>query len=445
MKTLPQFVISAPTSNAGKTTISLGLMRLLERKGLKPQPFKCGPDYIDPKFHQLSANKESINLDLYMMPQDHLKDVYHRNLKEAGCGIVEGVMGLFDGAKKDLGSTAQLAKTLDIPVILVVDAKAVAYSVAPLLYGFKNFDPKVTIAGVIFNRVNTQSHFTFLKEACEDVGLEALGYVPFIEDVQIPSRHLGLSIENIHSYERVMDLIADKMEETVDWEKLLEISKKEVLPFNSDKTISTDNVKIAVALDDSFNFIYKENINALRSLGDVQFFSPIYEEQVPEADLLYFPGGYPECNLDRLAGNISFLNSLKDYAERGGRIFAECGGLMYLGQSIIDKEGKEYAMAGIFDFKTSMAQSKLHLGYREIHLNGKNLKAHEFHYSTMENDHDTDSIGYMKNARGMEVNTKLYRKANCVATYAHIYFADQVSLEAMLELFGLSACDTRII
>ena len=209
------FLIGAATSNSGKTTFTMGLLRALRDRGLKVQPYKCGPDYIDTMFHEIASGRESVNLDTYMASEEHVKDVFQRYGEDADVRIVEGVMGLFDGYDKSKGSSAEIAMLLDIPVILVVNAKSVAYSVAPLIYGFKHFNPKLKIAGVVFNMVASENHFAFLKQACEDAGVPCLGYMLRNRDLIIPGRHLGLTIEAREETEELISLAAKEVEEHV--------------------------------------------------------------------------------------------------------------------------------------------------------------------------------------------------------------------------------------
>ena len=209
------FLIGAATSNSGKTTFTMGLLRALRDKGLKVQPYKCGPDYIDTMFHEIASGRESVNLDTYMASDEHVKEVFQRYGEDADVRIVEGVMGLFDGYDKSKGSSAEIAMLLDIPVILVVNAKSVAYSVAPLIYGFKHFNPKLKIAGVVFNMVASENHFAFLKQACEDAGVPCLGYMLRNRDLIIPGRHLGLTIEAREETEELISLAAKEVEEHV--------------------------------------------------------------------------------------------------------------------------------------------------------------------------------------------------------------------------------------
>lgn len=436
----PQFLIAAPSSNSGKTTITLGLLRLLKNQGYKVQPFKCGPDYIDTKYHAKAAYQVSINLDTYMMSESHVKGLYSRYSKEADISIIEGVMGLFDGANRMQGSSAEIAMLLDVSVILVINAKAMAYSVAPILFGLKNFNPNVKIAGVIFNFVNTESHYSFLKDACDDVGLEALGYVSADAAISIPSRHLGLSISSENDYETIIESAAQHLAKSIDTDRLLRICKSdknskpyagfveekvvEEVDLNLKDKLYPNDYKIAVAKDEAFNFTYFENIKTLENLGEVIYFSPLKDAVIPETDMLYLAGGYPELYLEELTANTSMRKSILDFCSNGGKVIAECGGMMYLGNQIIDAEGRGYKMAGFLPIETSMEKAKLSLGYREVQLNGKIIKGHEFHYSTAIEKEHLSTVGEVFNAKGIKVNTPIYKLKNVMASYIHFYWGE---------------------
>ncbi len=418
------FVIAAPWSNSGKTTLTLGLARYFSDNGHTVQTYKCGPDYIDTIHHTTAARTPSVNLDSMMMSNAHIQDLFTRYSAKADISIVEGVMGLFDGAVKDKGSSAEIAKILEIPVILVVNAKAMAYTVAPILQGLKTFDPEVNIAGVLFNFVRTESHYAFLKEACDTVGLRALGYITPNENIKIPSRHLGLHIEQ--SFEELIEHAANHVSGVA--KKIAGLAALD-RPLNL-KTLSVENhtrirhdYTIAVAKDEAFTFTYIENLNYLKQLGKVIFFSPIHDQTLPEADLIYLAGGYPELYLEQLSANHQMKSAIKSAAKKGTKLLAECGGMMYLGQQIINDSGQAFPMVGIFDFRTTMEEKKLHLGYRHVVFEEDNLWGHEFHYSTLIEDH-YNSIAKVYTARQKEVPTKVYTYKNVIASYIHLYWAE---------------------
>ncbi|RBL91334.1 cobyrinate a,c-diamide synthase [Chitinophaga flava] len=421
----PQFLIAAPHSGAGKTTVTLALLRALRRSGRKVQPFKCGPDYLDPKHHTLAAGQTSVNLDQYMMQEQHLLELYHWYSSQADVSIIEGVMGLFDGARKMEGSSAALAALLDIPVILVVNAKAMAYSAAALLYGYKHFFPEIQIAGVIFNFVNTPSHYRILEEAAADVGIPALGYLPEQPEVKIPSRHLGLHISAETDYDKIIDAAADHLTAHIDLEQLLQQTLRPAVAATAPATTPSTQLRIAVAQDEAFNFTYRENINALSQLGPVTYFSPLTDTALPEADLLYLPGGYPELHLPQLAANRTLLEQLRQYK---GHILAECGGMMYLGESIVDENGTAYPMVGLLPVQTSMQRKKLSLGYREIHIGDVVLRGHEFHYSQFTTPPDiTQTDIRVLNARNEILTTPVFHTSSILASYMHFYWGDQLT------------------
>ncbi len=422
---LPQFLIAAPSSGSGKTTITQGLLRSLRNKGLAVQAFKCGPDYLDTKHHEWASGNVSINLDTFMSSKKHVTDIYGKYCKKADATVIEGVMGLFDGANRMEGSSAQIAELLDIPIILVINAKATAYSVAPLLYGFKHFYPSIKIAGAIFNFVNSESHYQFMKDACEDVGVEALGYVPRNENICLPERHLGLQISAKDNYEDTIDAMAAHIEKTVDVDKILQLctSKrpKSIKPSNTSKP----SLKIGVAKDEAFNFTYHENLRALSELGEIKYFSPIEDKVLPEVDFIYLAGGYPELYLDKLSENKSMRLAIKEFALSGGKILAECGGMMYLSRSIIDKEGKKFPMVDFLDQDASMENMKLKLGYRKIKLENETLYGHEFHYSSLVNSKEETKGIEVYSARDKQLDTQLIRKNNVLASYIHFYWGEK--------------------
>lgn len=427
MNKFSRFLIAATSSGSGKTTVTLGLLRALKNRGLNTQPYKCGPDYIDTKFHKLASGNPAINLDLFLASANHVKEIYNKHNIDKDISVTEGVMGLFDGYDRMKGSSAQIAELLDIPVILVINAKSMAYSAAAMLYGFKNFYKGINVVGVIFNFVASESHYQFLKEAAADAGVEALGYLPKNADIEIPSRHLGLSLDEKYRFDEFADKIASILEEHIDLERLLAITERDiVVNATPEKNIACKDIKIAVAYDEAFNFMYHENIEALKELGDVCFFSPIRDKKLPQADFVYLPGGYPELYLRELSENKEMLQSIHDYIEHDGKVLAECGGMMYLSTSITDKDGVEYPMVNIFDQRATMENLKLKLGYRKFEFCGMPIKGHEFHYSSASGSQT--SLVQQYNAKNMSVDTKLLRYKNAIGGYTHIYWAEHKNI-----------------
>jgi cobyrinic acid a,c-diamide synthase len=365
-----------------------------------------------------------------MSSKAHVKDIYGKYSSKADATIVEGVMGLFDGANRMEGSSAQIAELLDIPIILVINAKATAYSVAPLLYGFKHFYPSIKIAGAIFNFVNSESHYQFMKDACEDVGVEALGYVPRNENINLPERHLGLQISAKDNYEETINTMATHIEKTVDVDRLLEICNSKRPEYKAESIKAKQKLRIGVAKDEAFNFTYHENLRALSELGEIKYFSPINDKTLPEVDFIYLAGGYPELYLDKLSENKSMRSAIKEFALSGGKILAECGGMMYLSKNIIDKDGKKFPMVDFLDQDASMENMKLKLGYRKIKLKNETLYGHEFHYSNLVNSQEETKDIEVYSARDKQLDTKVIRKNNVLASYIHFYWGEKNIFDA---------------
>jgi cobyrinic acid a,c-diamide synthase len=452
MDSIPQFLIAAPTSGSGKTTVSRGLMVLFVKKGLKVQPFKCGPDYIDTKYHEAVCGRPSINLDTFMASQEHVSSLYARYSADADVAVVEGMMGMYDGYDRDRGSSAEVARLLGIPVVLVADAKSAAYSMAPLLSGFINFRPDIRIAGVIFNRVGSPRHYRMLQEVCEDLNVTCLGYLPKQKELEQESRHLGLDFSRSKETEG-LDMLAGLLEEHVDWELLLSTTG---LPLPAaavkEKPVLSEPGKLHVSVarnEESFSFLYAEHLDILRRMGTVTFFNPEQDRAIPqETDLLYLPGGYPENRLEELAGARLARESIRSYIEAGGRTLAECGGMIYLSQFVLsdgDTDGGSAGncvgnigneMVGVLPFSITNERKrrKLTLGYRQFDYNGWRLKGHEFHYTQFAVP-ETDgkeggacslplSIAQVYNAKGGKVTTPVFRYKNLIASYTHLYWGE---------------------
>ena len=416
----PAFLIAAPTSGSGKTTIARGLMALLTSKGMKVQPFKCGPDYIDTKFHAAVCGRPSINLDTFMASPEHVRELFLHYGKDADICIVEGMMGLFDGYDRDKGSAYEIAKTLDIPIVLVVDAKSAAYSIAALLQGFQNFRKDIRFAGVIFNKVGSARHFEMLKQVCDDLQVRCLGYLPKDKSLEQGSRYLGLDFSSQPETQKLINLL----EEHVDWRYLMElfVRREQTLSPTRANSLSVTSYGLNVLTAknaESFSFLYQETIDRFPS---VRFFDP--ETEVPsfeDIDLLYLPGGYPEKHLEALVKNEACRKAIKDFAEQGGSVVAECGGMMYLCESIVTDED-EYLMCGVLPYRITArkADRKLSLGYRQFELDGKVYRGHEFHYTQFFGEVPV-SATQVFDAKGKPVVTPVFRYKNVLASYTHLY------------------------
>ena len=414
------FLIAAPTSGSGKTTIARGLMALLTSKGMKVQPFKCGPDYIDTKFHASVCGRPSINLDTFMASPEHVRELFMAYGADADVCIVEGMMGLFDGYDRDKGSAYEIAKTLDIPVVLVVDAKSAAYSVAALLQGFLNFRKDIRFAGIIFNKVGSARHFEMLQQVCDDLEIKCLGYLPKDASLEQGSRYLGLDFSEQSETQKLVNLL----ENHVDWRYLMELlvrREQTLSPTRADSlSVTSYGLNVLMAKNaESFSFVYQETIDRFSS---VRFFDP--ETEVPSfegIDLLYLPGGYPEKHLEALVKNEACRKAINDFAEQGGSVVAECGGMMYLCKSIVTDEG-EYPMCGVLPYRITArkADRKLSLGYRQFELDGKVYRGHEFHY-TQFLDKAPVSATQVFDAKGKPVPTPVFRYKNVLASYTHLY------------------------
>ena len=443
-------LIGAASSGSGKTTFTLGLLKALRKREYAVQPFKCGPDYIDTQYHALAAGQPSVNMDTWLASEEHVQQLYNRYGAKSDVCVTEGVMGLFDGYNGMHGSSAEIAKLLQIPVVLILNARSMAYSAAPILYGYKHFHPSIHIVGVVFNQVAGESHYNYLQQACKDADVESLGYLPRRNDIEIPSRHLGLTLEENFRFDAFTERIAALIEEFVDVDRLLQLASPDLEvqsdkePFsqtiiqsleNDRKTKNRENnqnnlstIRIAVAKDEAFNFTYCENIRQLETLGKVTYFSPLKDAAFPaETNFVYLPGGYPEFFLPALSSNTTMLQSIKTYVSEGGRLLAECGGMMYLCRTITGMDGTRHPMAGVLEQDATMDDMKLHLGYRSLTYKGIALRGHEFHYSHLTNALPSVAIQY--SAKNIATDTALIRYKNVIAGYTHLYWGEQNILD----------------
>lgn len=435
----PQILISAPTASSGKTLFAMGLLRVLKKRGIKVQPYKCGPDFIDSQLLSIAADQESVNLDAWMSTHTHVQHLYNIYGEQADICLTEGTGGLFDGYRRMQGSTVEMAGLLNLPIVLLVNARMAGYSVAPLIYGFKNFYAGVRIAGVVFNQVSSPAHFAHLREACSDTGVDCLGYLPLMDGFKLPSKHTAISLANRRNIDEQAEIIAEQIEKTVDVNRMLNRCNRNFpcqysLPYSSDTefdsfTSPLRKLKIAIARDPAFCFTYRENIARLAKLGDITHFSPLYGYELPKADLIYLPGGYPELFARQLHRRRKMMDALKEYAEAGGKILAECGGMVFLGRTLKSKEnGTAYAMSNILPIDFVMpATPHLSSGYRKTIIQEQEWKGYEFHYSNILQD-DTPSQWAslsISNQKGNETIMPLYRYKNVVASYTHWYWGDK--------------------
>jgi len=461
MNGLKGFVIAGTHSGCGKTSVSLGLMAALSRRGMRVQPFKCGPDFIDPGHHALACARDgkpvpSHNLDGWMLDEATNVDIFHRYAAEADIAVAEGVMGLFDGISgtTDDGSTAQMAKILDLPVILVVDARSMARSAAALVSGYANFDPDVTIAGIIFNRVGSPNHRDILMEAMSVFPeIPVLGCMGRDENISTPSRHLGLvtaegNEPDMDRYQRLADWVEQGLDLDTFMNALPEIEATP--PFEPVPQMGT--VTIGVARDEAFCFYYEENLRLLREAGArLVEFSPINDPRLPDnIDGLYLGGGYPELFAFELGQNNKLRREIKAFCESGKPVYAECGGFMYLMSDIITDRGR-YAMAGVYPFRAEMGQRFRALGYREVTTKnatmigptGISARGHEFHYSSIQQDADlsnTTTVYAMSGRKGFIDAPEGFINGNTLGSYVHLHFASCPEIPAAF----IQACKDAI-
>ena len=413
------FMIAAPSSGSGKTTIARGLMALFREKGYTVQPFKCGPDYIDTKFHTTVCGRPSVNLDTFMATPEHVRELFDRYGHDADIRIVEGMMGLFDGYDRDRGSSAEIARVLGIPIVLVVDARSAAYSTAALLSGFLHFRSDVRIAGVIYNKVGSPRHEQMLRQVCDDLQTPCLGCIPKSQELEQGSRYLGLDFTKTSDISMLTEMLGKHVEISALGKLGLSSGESPTL-LRGKSDFAPGKVRALVARSqEAFSFIYQETLD---NFGQTRYFDP--ETQVPDLngiDLLYLPGGYPEKHLEALAQNEACRQAIHDYAGRGGRIIAECGGMMYLCRSIVT-DADEYPMCGVLPYSITARKADRHLslGYRRFTLDGREYRGHEFHYTQFLGQ-SPESITQVYNAKGEPVPTPVFRYKNVLASYTHLY------------------------
>lgn len=422
-------VISAPSSGTGKTTVTLGVLRALARAGQNVQPFKCGPDYIDPAFHSAAAGRASVNLDSWAMPPALLDTL---SSAPADIAIAEGAMGLFDGvARKGAsghGASADIAARFGWPVVLVLDASGQAQSVGAVARGFASHRPDVRVAGVILNRVASPRHEAMLRAGLDEAGVPMLGALPRRSDLALPERHLGLVQAQEHgALDNMLDALADMVEQHVDLGALRAAAQGQA-GMGTAHAAPPPGQRIALARDAAFSFTYPHLLSAWREQGaEIIPFSPLSDEPpAHDADCCWLPGGYPELHAPHIAAAQNFLSGLRGFAQTHP-VHGECGGYMVLGETLTDAEGTAHQMAGLLGLRTSFAKRKMHLGYRTAELvapmpglaAGTHARGHEFHYATIIDQPDAP-LARVTDATGAEMPETGSHRGHVSGSFFHL-------------------------
>jgi cobyrinic acid a,c-diamide synthase len=435
------FVVAGTASGVGKTTITAALLAALRAQGLTVQPFKCGPDYIDPAHHAPLAGRPSYNLDTWMIPVETNRSIFRAACSDADVAVVEGVMGLFDGVSgsSDQGSTAEIAKLLGLPVVLAVDASNAARSVAAVVKGFRDFDPQLRLLGVILNGVAGPSHLRLLREAIAQIEVPVLGSFPKLPEATLAERHLGLVTAGERTWnEEQVSSLAEAARKNIDLDLLLancEIPEESLYTAFPMLGFSyhLPPVRIGVAKDQAFSFYYQSSLDVLRAAGaELVYVSPLSDATLPTAlDGLYLGGGFPEVFAEELAQNLPFLESLRNFVASGRPIYAECGGLMYLAEELTTLDGRRHIMASVLPLAIEMLNRLEGFGYTEVELlddcligeRGARLRGHSFHYSRVTRAGDLARCYRTRQVLTGAENHEGYCVGNVLASYIHLSLA----------------------
>jgi len=433
-------IIAAPHSGAGKTTITLAVLAALQRRGIKISAAKTGPDYIDPAFHAAMTGRAAVNLDSWAMPAALLDILAARAADSANIFVIEGVMGLFDGAPVSAGrrgATADLAAHFNLPVVLVIDVARQAQSAAAVARGFASHDPAVKIAGVVLNRTASERHRALVADAVSALGLPIFGALPRDTTITLPERHLGLVQAAEHAdLTALSDRLAMVAERHLDLDAIVAAAAPLTLRARGNSSagfLPPPGQRVALAQDRAFSFVYPHVVEAWRGAGaEVISFSPLADEAPPErADSCWLPGGYPELHADAIAAARRFAEGLRRFAATRP-VHGECGGYMVLGQSIEDADGRHCAMTGLLGHSTSFAKRKLHLGYRAARVlsdsvlgaKGARVLGHEFHYASLASQGDDEAFAELRDAQGRALGNSGGRRDRVSGTFFHAIAAD---------------------
>ena len=438
---VPRVVISGPASGVGKTTFAVGLAAALRRRGLRVQPFKVGPDYIDPGYLTAASETQCRNLDSWILPDASVRELFGRAAAACDLALVEGMMGLFDGRDDgEEGSTARLAKLLDAPVLLLIDVAKMSRSAAAIALGCKQLDPRLRVMGVVLNNVAGEKHHRWAAGPIESLaGIPVFGYLPECPDVAVPERHLGLvpSAETTPD-ERFFTRLAEQVERTVDLAAIVaharsasEVLETESLLFPTEPVPRT--VRLGLAQDAAFGFYYQDSLDLLEAWGaEIVPFSPLSDPDLPAVDGIYVGGGFPEIFAEKLSANLPMRAAIRRAAADGMPIYAECGGLMYLSDGIVDFDGRRFPMIGLVPSWSAMSQ-RLTIGYRTVIARrdgpllreGESLRGHEFHRSQLEAEIDPDRAAYtIEDASRLEG----YAHGSVFASYVHLHLGARPGL-----------------
>ena len=450
------FMVAGTASGVGKTTIALTLMAMLRERGLRVQPFKCGPDFLDTGHHSATCGRASRNLDTWMLDRKANRAIFLSASRDADAAIVEGMMGLYDGAAGDTedGSAAEIAKLLALPVVLVIDAGKSARSIAAVVKGFESFDPAVRFAGIVLNHVVSDQHYRLLETAIRSVTTTPLlGYLPMEQTIAIPERHLGLhTAEEIASVEDRRVALARAGSRHLDIKPLLGLSwsgvvaKSEVFPAQCSEQ---KHVRIGVARDKAFSFYYEDNFDLLRQNGaEIVAFSPLSDAALPmDLDALYLGGGYPELYADALSRNVGLLAEIRTFAEAGKPVYAECGGMIYLSQALTLLDGYSYTMAGVLPVKFEMTPRLVHFGYVNVEFvadcllgkKGMIARGHSFHCSRILPGNLMTTAYRLKYSLSGRDELEGYQFRNVLTSYVHLHFRGNPAMTTSLVRAALQA------
>ena len=432
---LPRLVIAATQSGSGKTTIVTGLLAALRARGLVVQSFKVGPDYIDPGYHALASGRPAHNLDTWLTPAEIVPALFAAEAAGADLAVIEGVMGLYDGGRQGVSSTAAIAKLLDAPVLLVIDAKSMGASAAAIAQGFRDYDPEVKLAGVILNRLGSDTHEAMIREAMAAIGIEVYGALRRDDALRMPERHLGLLPVQENEERQVVQAMGQAIGRQLDIAAIRRLAQQAAplaVPGLAAADAPEKRCRIGVARDEAFSFYYPTSLQVLERLGaELVPFSPLHDTALPAVDGLLLGGGFPEMFASQLAANAAMRLAIRQQAEAGMPIYAECGGYMYLFAELQDFAGDCYPMAGVFSGRAVMTKKLQMVGYVTAEQKcdtilgekGMTLKGHEFHFSLEQENGELERPFAFTKLRNGAVYAAGQQAGQALGSYLHLHFA----------------------